>query len=137
VLRILDTWDIVNATGDFVENAEDMVNNSCCGHVLFNVIVVMYKKWSRYWKAANPEPSPDSSYASVSSSRASSRTPQPHPVGNQGHSSTPSPRARPRPTGAYRPSAHSASVASVTPSPHHSPSSVSDPSGLTHATWCC
>ena len=41
----------------------------------------------------------DGCYAFVSSSRASSRTPQPHPVGNQGHSSTPSPRARPRPTG--------------------------------------
>jgi hypothetical protein len=105
----------------FERIAEEMIADAGPGPPLFNMIVALYKKWSRHWKVENPEPSPDSSYESVSSSRASSRTPQSHPLVSQGHSSTPSPRPRPTLHGAYRHSPHSTSV---TPPPRHSPSSA-------------
>ena len=110
---------VVTGTWDSVETTDERVRNSTPGPLLFNVIVGMYTKWSRDWKAENPEPSPDSSYASVSSSRASSqprssshdsqrhsssyssaassrassRAPRSHPQDSRRHSSTPSPRA--------------------------------------------
>jgi hypothetical protein len=122
---------IQNDSWDFVEIAEEMIADAGPGPPLFNVIVAMYTKWSRHWKVENPEPPPDSSYASVSSSRASSRTPQPHPFVSQGHSATPSPRPRPGPHGgAYR---HSAHGPSVTPPPRHSPPSAGGHASRAHS----
>lgn len=117
---------VTNDTFDSVDAADDMVNVDVSGTHLFNVIVAMYRKWNRLWKRANPEHSPEPSYAFP-------RVPRPHPPVHQRHSASPGPRQspwthnpsglspspRPPSGGAYR---DSASVASVSPPPHARPS---------------
>jgi hypothetical protein len=108
---------ITNDTWDFVEDADERVAGAGLGPPLFNLIVAIYKKWSRHWKVENPEHSPESSSASSrASSRASSHEPRSSAssrASSRDHirpSTTPSPRARPGPHGgAYRDVPHRAS----------------------------